>query len=116
MMKTSVKLVLIISITLNIIFLLKLGWDKFNSPTYRLGELRTDISLRLFNQHDTLIFKLPRGLTVRDVSERGIGAIGQFENNRFQIVVTSENGLVDYSKSKKDLMPFGEFYSADTQN
>lgn len=112
-MKIGTKWVLILSLTLNVLVLLKLGYNKFNSPTYKLGELKEDISLKLFNQSDTILFKLPKGLTVRDVSERGIGAIGQFENDRFQIIVTSEGGLVDYNKPKKDLMPFGELYSAD---
>lgn len=115
-MKTSIRLTLIASLTFNALVVLKLAYDKFNSPTYKLGELKQDISLRLFNQSDTILFKLPKGLTVRDVSDRGIAAIGQFENSRFQIIITSQGDLVDYSKSKKDLMSFGEFYSADAQN
>jgi hypothetical protein len=71
--------------------------------------------LGLFNNQDTLLFKLPKGLTVRDVSQRGFGAIGQFENNRFEIIVTSENDLVDYGKPADNLLPFGNFYSANPE-
>lgn len=73
--------------------------------------------MRLFNQTDTILFKLPKGLTVRDVSERGFGAIGQFENNRFEIVVTTaQENLVDYEKPEDELLPFGNYYSADVQD
>lgn len=110
-MKTHTKLLLIMSLSFNTFFLLKIALDRFNSPTYRLGGLKKDISIRLFHQNDTVLFELPKGLTVRDVSPMGIGAIGQFENNRFEIIVTSDQVLVDYDKPKDELMPFGNYYS-----
>lgn len=115
-MKT-IKIVLSISLLINVFFILKIAIDKFNSPTNQLGELKQDVSIKLFNHADTVLFKLPKGLTVRNVSERGFGAIGQFENNRFEIVITSSQAnLVDYSKPEKELLPFGNYYSADMQD
>jgi len=48
------------------------------------------------------------------VSERGLGAIGQFENERFSIVITSNDAsLVNYDLPKDSLDMFGNFYSAE---
>jgi hypothetical protein len=53
-------------------------------------------------------------LTVRNSSERGISAIGQFENERFQIVITSDDwDLVNYDLPKDSLASHGNYYSAD---
>ena len=61
-----------------------------------------------------MIFKIPKGITVRNRSERGLGAIGQFENERFEIVITSDDpNLVNYSLPKDSLQIFGNFYSAE---
>jgi len=59
------------------------------------------------------LFKLPKGLTVADESQRGISAIGQFENNRFSIVITTNEDMVDYEINKNSLDIFSNFYSAD---
>ena len=102
-----------LSIAFNIIFIL--GWclNYINSPSYRLGILTKDINLG-FLANDSIIFKMPKGITVRDVSAQGIEAIGQFENNRFEIVITSDRkDLVNYDLPKDSLFQFGNFYSAD---
>ena len=63
---------------------------------------------------DSTIYKIPKGITVRDVSPQGIGAIGQFENERFEIVITTENSeLVNYDLPNDSLDNFGNYYSAD---
>ena len=108
------KWILRLSVVFNLVFVLGLFLNWFNSPSYKLGELKQDIELGLFNKNDTVLFKLPKGLTVRNVSQRGLNAIGQFENNRFEIVVTSEKDLVNYNAAEEKLLPFGNFYSADT--
>jgi hypothetical protein len=113
-MTTKQKWLLRISITLNIIFLLGFFLNYLNSPSYKLGELKQDIKVGLFNDKDTTFFTLPKGLTVRDVSERGISAIGQFENNRFEIVITSDDELVNYKIDKNKLLTFGNFYSTES--
>jgi len=102
-----------ISISLNIIFMIVWFLNFINSPSYELGRLEKDIEIGYFTG-DSTKFILPKGLTVRNASQRGIGAIGQFENERFQIVITSDNsGLINYNLPKDSLDTFGNFYSAD---
>ncbi len=102
-----------ISIVFNIIFLT--GWflNWMSSPSYELGRLEKDIEIGYFTGKSTK-FILPKGLTVRNASERGLSAIGQFENERFQVVITSDDiDLVNYDLPKDSLDTFGNFYSAD---
>ncbi len=93
------------------------GWflTWFNSPTYKLGRLEKDLELGVLGK-DSTIFKLPKGLTVRNISQQGISAIGQFENERFEIVVTSDDSdLVNYHLPSDSLFQFDNFYSADVK-
>lgn len=101
-----------ISILLNVLFIVAFVFNYFNSPTYELGRLKKDLKISYFGS-DSTFFYLPKGLTVRNISQRGIAAIGQFENERFEIVITSDDDLVDYNISKDSLQLFGNFYSAD---
>ena len=102
-----------ISIFLNVIFILLFAWNWLNSPSNELGRLEKDIEIGYF-QSDNSVFKIPKGLTVKNVSERGLGAIGQFENERFSIVITSDDAsLVNYDLPKDNLDMFGNFYSAE---
>jgi hypothetical protein len=102
-----------ISIALNIIFLIGWGLSSFNKPSYKLGRLEKDITIGYF-MGDSTLFKLPKGLTVRNASERGLSAIGQFENERFQIVITSDDwDLVNYDLPNDSLAAHGNYYSAD---
>lgn len=107
------KWIFIISISFNAIFLIGWGLNKFNKPSYNLGRLEKDITVGYF-MGDSTLFTLPKGLTVSNSSERGISAIGQFENERFQIVITSDDwNLVDYTLPKDSLADHGNYYSAD---
>lgn len=106
------KWILRISIGVNIISII-LFLLNYTAYSYKLGVLKKDVKVGLFTSKDSVYFTLPKGLTVRDVSERGISAIDMFENNRFEIIVTSDDSLVDYSKSKKDMSFFDNLYSAD---
>jgi len=106
------KWVFRISIFFNIIFLIGWGLSSINSPSYKLGRLEKDITIGSF-MGDSLLFTLPKGLTVRNTSERGISAIGQFENERFQIVVSSDDEIVNYSLPDDSLGAHGNYYSAD---
>jgi len=107
------KWTLIISIVFNIIFLIGWGLSNLNTPSYKLGRLEKDITVGYF-MGDSTLFTLPKGLTVKNSSERGISAIGQFENKRFQIVITSDDWeLVNYDLPLDSLNPSGNFYSAD---
>lgn len=104
-----------ISITLNILFLIGWWWTSINRPSYKIGRLEKDIEIGIFTG-DSVIFTLPRGLTVRNASQRGLAAIGQFENERFEIVITSDDWkLVNYDLPKDSLNTFSNFYSADVK-
>ena len=107
------RCVFILSIILNLVFILVWGFYKINSPTYELGILTQDINVGYFT-NDSILFKIPKGITVRDVSPQGLGAIGQFENNRFEIVLTTDNAdIVNYNIHKDSLPHFGNYYSID---
>lgn len=106
------KWILNISILLNVLFIVAFVFNYFNSSTYELGRLKKDLKISYFSS-DSTFFYLPKGLTVRNVSPKGIAAISQFEKERFEIVITSDNDLVDYDVPKDSLQPFGNFYSAD---
>ncbi|MBE0663155.1 MAG: hypothetical protein IH597_11905 [Bacteroidales bacterium] len=102
-----------ISMLLNVLFILAFVWNWLNSPSNELGRLEKDIEIGYF-QSDSSVFRIPKGLTVKNVSERGLVAIGQFENERFSIVITSEDAsLVNYDLPKDSLDLFGNFYSAE---
>ena len=101
-----------ISIFLNIIFILGCILNYLNSPTYNLGVLKEDVNVGTLGGEETY-FKIPKGITVRDISEKGLGAIGQFENERFEIVITSDRDIVDYNAPKNSISEFGNFFSAD---
>ena len=102
-----------LSILLNVFFILAFVWNWLNSPSNELGRLERDIEIGYF-QSDKFVFRIPKGLTVRNVSQRGLGAIGQFENERFSIVITSDDAsLVNYDLPKDSLDMFGNFYSAE---
>jgi hypothetical protein len=100
------------SLAFNFIFIAGYCWNKINSPSGEMGILKQDIEVGHFMGKET-IFTLPKGLTVSNHSERGIAAIGQFENDRFAIVVTADKDLVDYNVSKDSLSQFGNYYSAE---
>lgn len=106
------KWVFRISILLNIVLLIGWGLSSLNRPSYKLGRLEKDITIGNF-MGDSLLFKLPKGLTVRNASERGISAIGQFENKRFQIVISSDDELINYDLPIDSLGSNGNYYSAD---
>ncbi len=108
------NLIFALSALLNVILLFSLFFNWFNAPTYNYGKLKEDIEVGVFMSDDK-VFKIPAGITVQDVSPRGIDAIGRFENNRFSIIVSSEAELVDYKSSPDSLLKFGNIYSADSK-
>jgi len=104
-----------ISILINIIFLLGYFWNWLNTPSYEIGRLEKDIEIGRFSS-DSTIFRIPKGITVKNASQRGLNAIGQFENERFQIVITSDDrDLVNYDLPKDSLQIFQNLYSADVR-
>jgi hypothetical protein len=107
------KWVFRISILLNVLFILGYGLNWINSPSHELGRLEKEVEIGIFTSDSTL-FVIPKGITVRNASQRGIASIGQFENERFEIVITSDDPtLVNYDLPKDSLQQFGNYYSAD---
>lgn len=107
------SMILTVSIILNAIFIL--GWllNVVNRPSYKYGILTENINAGL-PWNDTVLFHIPKGTTVKDVSPRGINTVGRFEGNRFEIVITSErDNLVNYSVSREQISRHGNHYSAD---
>ena len=93
------KWIFIFSISLNIIFIFFWLYNLTSSPNYKVGRLEHNIKIGSF-MGDSVLFTLPKGLTVRNISERGLNAFGQFENKRFEIVITSDYDLVNYNLPK----------------
>lgn len=87
-----------VSILLNLYFTIEFT----NEPTYKLGLLTQDIAVKgLFegSYDNKILFKLPKGMIVRDSSPRNIAAAGLFEPNRISFnIIVSDKG-VDYSQS-----------------
>ena len=100
------------SIVLNIFFILGYLLNLINSPSNKLGVLKEDIEVGYF-MGTQKVFVLPKGLTVQNKSESGFASIGQFENERFSIIITSDRNLVDYNVKNDSLNLFGNFYSAE---
>ncbi|MDX1959281.1 MAG: hypothetical protein SFU98_11950 [Leptospiraceae bacterium] len=117
MRKTIINLILLISISLNILLTILLFINIAEGcaeiPNGRLGILKNSISIGYFSKSKKL-FTLPKGLVVRDASASGAS---WFERHRFRIVITSESDdLVDYNIEPTSLGEQTEYYSADIQN
>jgi hypothetical protein len=109
------KLLFTFSLLLNLVLASFLLFTKMQgcaeTPDGRLGTLSRDIQIGYFGS-DKTIFKLPKGLVVRDASATGAD---WFEPYRFRLVITSsDETLIDYSAN---IQPkpgqHGEYYSAD---
>lgn len=102
------------SLLVNALFILHWFFSNFIFTTNRIGILTEDVKAGYFASDSTFIF-IPKGTQVKDISPRGIGRIGQFEPNRFEIIITSDRNIVDYSDlgDKKYEYEFSNLYSAD---
>ena len=100
MKKNIFRVSLILSLLLNIFLVGRAVFIQSFMPTDAIGELQQDIEVSSF-ETDTTLFKIPKGTIVKNASPRGIAAMGQFENYRFTIIVTSDNpNLVNYNLPK----------------
>lgn len=100
--------ILIISLVLNVLFIADYAIEKLNSPEYRGGVLRQDVTVYFQRwqgqDREVIPIIIPKGLTVRDASPRGFNAIALFEPNRFKIIFTSEDrNLVNYIDYKNHI-------------
>ena len=110
------NIALVLSLLLNIY----LGFDyllwKLNAPQDRRGILTKDVVVGNF-MGKNILFKIPKGITVRDESPQFLAAAGQFEPYRFSIVLTTQDEkVVNYSVQKDSLNQFSEYYSIDIGN
>jgi hypothetical protein len=96
--KVLCRLAIFISILFNLYTLFELS----SFPDYKVGTLKNDIEVARFGDASQLLFKLPKGLGVRDASPRGLATIGLFHNNyiTFRIEVDDDGSMVDYSPSQ----------------
>jgi len=113
-MSKTQKWILRISIITNVV-LAVLFYINYTAYSHKLGILKKDVKIGIFDKSGKTYFTLPKGITVRDVSERGISAIDLFENHRFDIIITSDDEtLVDYNTPENSIGSYGNLYSADS--
>lgn len=98
------KLILTLSLILNVILIIYLSFKKINSPENRCGVLKNDVKV-LFpkgeNGNEMMTVIIPKGITVKDASPRGFDHVDLFEPYRFQIIFSSdEKDMIDYSVNK----------------
>lgn len=111
------KIILALSVLLNAVLAAVLLFTGLEGcaeiPNGRLGSLSRDLEIGYF-EGDKAVFKLPKGLVVRDASATGAD---RFEPHRFRLIITSEDEtLVDYSaKIEAQSGQHGEYYSADVR-
>lgn len=109
------KIAFSISILLNVVLVCAIVYQTLNGcaeiANGRIGILAEDVEVGYFGGNTT-VFKLPKGLVVREASATGVG---WFEPYRFRIVVTSDNeSIVNYSVGKEQLDgQTSEYYSAE---
>lgn len=111
---------LTISITLNILLLITIGYGCIKilngcaeMPDGRIGVLNQDLNVGYFDSNQKL-FTLPKELVVREASATGAG---WFEPYRFRIIITSSNDkLVNYKNTTPQELSGSEYYSADIDN
>lgn len=111
--------ILVVSLLLNIglaYFLLATALDGCAEMSDgRIGVLKQDVEVGVFNSNEAALFTLPKGLVVREASASGAG---RFEPYRFRIVVTANNErFVDYEFGDETSEGHnGEFYSVEISN
>lgn len=110
-MSKTKKIIFTCSIILNIFGFIGLA---FELNTNQVGVLTEDVNVGDFFNRDSVLFILPKGLTVRNMSPQGLGAIDQLEPHRFYIVVsTNDNQIVNYNIRKDTLYFTDNMYSMD---
>ncbi len=73
-----------------------------NMPSYKIGVLLRDVNVTDFSNGNK-VFKLPKGINVRDDSPRGIASAGLFGRNRFTFsIIESGHDFIDYSSNISD--------------
>ena len=100
------KILFFISILFNIFTMI----SSLNQPDYKLGILKRDVNIADYNDDSKVVFKLPKGMTIVDVSPRGLPSIGLFNAERFSFtIVGSSSDFTEYS-DLTNKSPFGGLY------
>jgi hypothetical protein len=97
---TFIFCIIIISFLLNILSFV----EHLNQPTYKLGTLKEDININEF-QNDSkyaVMFTIPKGTVIKDISPQFIAAAGVFEAHRVGLTVMISPDLIDYTKINDD--------------
>jgi hypothetical protein len=107
------RLLIVLSIFFNIFTFV----DRTAMPDYKLGSLRQDIEVSDYGDDSKVLFRLPKNITVMDVSPRGIATIGLFDSERFSIVVVAPGSadFIDYSTNAVKL-DHGALYRVSQNN
>lgn len=103
-MRKNKEQVLVLILIVSLIFNLRYVFKEWNAPDYKIGTLRRDIKVSVYQTGtDDEEILLPQGLIVENRSPEGIPRIGQFEPERFSITITSDdpNLVNDSSKAAK---------------
>jgi hypothetical protein len=99
-------LIFIISIVLNFLGLL----DFKSRPDYKLGTLQQDITVVDYRNDSKVLFIMPKGSTVMNVSPRGLAKAGLLDPARFSIIIASPSSdFIDYSNNNSK-SPYGALY------
>ena len=96
-----------VSILFNLLTLINLS----SQPTYKLGVLLQDVEVvNFFSDRSKVLFKLPKGMIIRNASPRGIASAGLFGPDRFTFTIIGYGSdLIDYSGSDA-ISPTGALY------
>lgn len=110
---TMKKILIALSLSLNVILATTLWFNQINSPIKQNGVLKEDIKIGVMGGKKPIL-TLPKGLTVRNASPRNFDAIDLFEPHRFTITVTSDQELVEYDAPNPH--KWGSLYSVEGFN
>ncbi|MFM7858638.1 MAG: hypothetical protein ACKPCM_11770 [Pseudanabaena sp.] len=98
MNKKIIKFLLVISLIINLLFLLNWLIYSSNLPEHKLGVLTRNVKIWRLASGSKLVITLPQGLIVKNESPRGVAEAGLFEPYVFSIFVSStDENIVDYS-------------------
>jgi hypothetical protein len=80
-------------------------------PDYKTGVLLDDLEIADYRNDGKVLFKLPKGINVMNVSPRGFASWGLFDAERFSIVIVTSNAkVVDYNTDETIKFPNGALY------
>ena len=101
------QLFFVVSVLLNIFILI--AWS--NQPSYKIGILLHDVEVADYANDSRILFKLPKGITVMNVSPRGLATVGLFDSERFSFTITvSDSELINYSSIPDGKSPYAALY------